>query len=685
MKAYSSDKIRNIALIGHSQEGKTSVAEAMLYNAKTVDRLGKVAAGNSSLDFDPEEIARKISISLGVSYAIVGDTKINLLDCPGAFDFEGEVISALTAVENAVVVTSGNGTLSVGTEKALETLSERKIPAILFISGLDKENSSFKNTIAAITEVCKKVDVLYLPIMDGYKMIGYVDIPEHKAYDLSGKEIAIPAALADDVAEYNNAIKEKIAETSEELLEKYFGGEDFTEEETQQGILTAIMNGDMVIAMGGSGVANFGVDILTQAIIKYGVAPSHVTKTYIKEDGSSVELQADASAPFAGQIIKTVTNQFGKMSIMKIFSGTLTNGDTVYNPNSQKTERISAIYALKGKLNDTFDTNAFAGDIVAISKLQNTATGDTLESTELKGAFENITFPVPVISFAVSAAKEGDEEKVIQGLIKMQDEDATFKVVKNLETGETLVSGLGEIQLDVISKRVKSKFGAEPKLSKPRIAYRETIRKMAEGEGTHKKQTGGAGQFGKCKIRFEPGAEDGVFEFVDAVVGGVIPGQFIPAVEKGLREARLEGVLAGFPVYNLKCTVFDGKYHPVDSKEVAFISAAKLAYAEALPKASPCFLEPICEVVVTVPDYYLGDIMGDMNKRRGRILGTDSKNGKQVITIEVPEGEMYRYATDLRAMTQGRGRFTMQFLRYEETPANIAQEIIKEYKTDKKA
>lgn len=680
MKAYSSDKIRNIALIGHSQEGKTSVAEAMLFNAKTIDRLGKVAQGNSSMDFDPEEIARKISISMGVSYCLVGDVKINLLDCPGAFDFEGEVISALTAVENAVVVTSGNGSLSVGTEKALDTLAEQKIPAFLFISGLDKENSSFKNTIAAITEVYKKVDVIYLPIMDGYKMIGYVDVPAHKAYDMNGKEIAIPASLTDEVAEYNYAIKEKIAETSEELMEKFFAEEEFTDEEIQQGILSAIQSGDMIIAMGGSGVANFGVDILTKAIVKYGATPSHVEKKYVKEDGDVITLKSDENAFFAGQVVKTVTNQFGKSSIVKIFSGTLNNGDTVYNPNTQKTERISAIYALKGKLNDQFDTKACAGDIVALSKLQNTSTGDTLEAMDAKGHFEEISFPVPVISFAVSAAKEGDEEKVIQGLIKMQDEDATFKVSKNLETGETLVCGLGEIQLDVISKRVKSKFGAEPKLNKPRIAYRETIRKMAEGEGTHKKQTGGAGQFGKCKVRFEPGAEDGVFEFVDAVVGGVIPGQFIPAVEKGLREARLEGVLAGFPVYNLKCTVFDGKYHPVDSKEVAFISAAKLAFNEAIPKASPCFLEPICEVIVTVPDSYLGDIMGDMNKRRGRILGTDSKNGKQVITIEVPEGEMYRYATDLRAMTQGRGRFSMKFLRYEEAPANVAQDIIKEYK-----
>ena len=678
MKNFKTDFIRNVALIGHSGEGKTTLAEAMMFETKCIDRFGKVDDGTSTMDYDPEEINRKISISMSLGYALYRDCKINILDVPGFFDFEGEMVAALHAADSAVVVTSASGSLTVGTEKALDMCKEKKTAALIFVNAVDKENSDFFGTVDAIMEKFKNVVPIELPIMEGGKMVGSVDVLSSKAYDLQGKELATPANLQAKLEEYNGKLMEMIAETDEDLMMKFFDGEAFTEEEIQKGIHAAIADDIFIPLVAGNAATSKGVKRLLDKLVDLMPHPERAHKIGATLGGAHVEVAVDASKPFSAQVIKSIVDPYvGKLLIFKVVTGKLTSGDTVNNNTVEKPEKVGAIYVLKGKKQETVDSLE-AGDIGALAKLTYTNTNDTLASADNKVVYDTIEFPAPVISYAVKAAK--DEEKAIQGLIKMQEEDATFKVEKNIETGDVLISGLGEAQLDIMCKRVKAKLGIDISWQEPRVAYRETIRKTASAEGKHKKQSGGAGQYGDVFIKFEPGAADGEFEFVDAVVGGAVPRQFIPAVEKGLREAIKHGVLAGYPMVNLKATLYDGKYHPVDSKEVAFVTAAKLSYADGVAAAGPCFLEPIMEAKITVPDDYLGDILGDMNKRRGRILGTDSLGGKQVITAEVPQAEMFRYATDLRSMTQGRGKFEMHLVRYEEVPGSANAKIIEDAK-----
>lgn len=664
MKVYSSDAIRNVALIGHSGEGKTSLAEAILFNAKSIDRLGRVDDGNSTMDYDTEEINRKISISLGLGYAEWKNAKLNILDTPGFFDFVGEVIAALNVADGAVIVTSASGQMTVGTEKALDLVTEQKIPAILYVNGVNKENANYIETVNAIREAgYKKVVFAEIPIVENLKMVGVVNVLEGKAFDMSGKQIDIPSNIADTYEEARLAIIEMAAETDDELMMKYFDGEELTHEEVIKGIQAAIAEDKAIIAVGGSATGNMGITNLMDNIIKFLPAP-----------------KTDENAPFLAQVFKSVVDPFvGKMLLFKVKGGKVASGETVFNSIAEKNEKIGGLYVLKGKKQEGVE-KLMAGDIGAVAKLSYTNTGDTLCDSSKKAVCDPIPFPEPVISLAVTSAKQDDEEKVIASLYKLLEEDSTYKVEKNIETNEMLLSGIGETQLEIICKKVKNKFGVEAVLREPRVSYRETIKKIVEQEGKHKKQSGGAGQFGQCHIRFEPGAEDGVFEFVDAVVGGAIPRQFIPAVEKGLREAIKKGVLAGYPMVNLKCTVFDGKYHPVDSKEIAFITAAKLAYSDGCAKANPIFLEPIMSVKVVVPESYMGDVLGDLNKRRGRILGMDLIDGKQVINAEVPQSEILKYATDLRSMTQGRGAFSKEFLRYEEVPASSSAKIIEDAK-----
>ncbi len=678
MRNFKTDFIRNVALIGHSGEGKTTLAEAMMFEAKTIDRFGKVDDGTSTMDYDDEEIKRKISISLSLGYAIHRDTKINILDVPGFFDFEGEMAAALHAADSAVVVTSASGSITVGTEKALEMCNDKKTPAFIFVNAVDKDNSDFNGTAKAIMAKYANVVPIELPIMEGGKMVGRADVISGKAFDNAGKEISIPAAMQADVDEYNAKIMEMIAETDEELMMKFFDGEKFTDEEIQKGIHSAIADDIFIPLIAGNAQTSKGVVSLMDKLVDLMPHPqrAHKTKGFI--GGEETAVAVDPDAPFSAQVIKSVVDPYvGKLLIFKVITGKISSGDGVVNNTAEKPEKIGALYVLKGKKQEAVD-RLEAGDIGAVAKLVYTNTNDTLAAADNKIKYDTIVFPQPVISYAVKAAK--DEEKAIQGLIKMQEEDATFKVEKNVETGDVLISGLGEAQLDIMCKRVKAKLGIDISWQEPRVAYRETIRKTASAEGKHKKQSGGAGQYGDVFIKYEPGAADGEFEFVDAVVGGAVPRQFIPAVEKGLREAIKHGVLAGYPVVNLKATLYDGKYHPVDSKEIAFITAAKLSYADGVAQASPCFLEPIMEAKITVPDEYLGDILGDMNKRRGRILGTDMANGKQIITAEVPQAEMFRYATDLRSMTQGRGKFEMHQVRYEEVPSSSNDKIIADAK-----
>ena len=681
MAVFHKDKIRNIALIGHGGEGKTSLLEAMLYKTKAIDRLGKVNDGNTVSDYDQEEIARKMSISLSMAYVLYKDYKFNVLDVPGFFDFEGEMVAALSVADAAILVTGATGAVPVGAEKALEYCSEHNVPVFIWVNGVNKENSSFDATLQAYRDKYgAKVIAIELPIMQGTNMKGYVDAMQHKAFDTDGAEIAIPAELEGKLAEEDGILMEAVAEASEELMEKYFGGEDISAEEKRSGLRTRFAAGEVYPVVAGVAVDKPVLTALFDHIVDLFPAPGESVKHGYTVGDKHETVDIDENGKFAAQVFKTIVDPFiGKLLMFKVMRGKVSTGDTVYNVEADENEKISSMSIIRGKKQEAVD-QMFAGDIGAFAKLNYTTTNNTLCDPSEIVKFDPIEFPEPVISFAVSSADKGSEDKVFAGLNKMLDEDSTFTLEKNAETNEMIISGMGEMQLDIICKKVKNKFNATAVLKEPRIAYRETIKKTVEAEGKHKKQSGGAGQFGQCSVRFEPGAADGVFEFVDAVVGGAIPRQYIPAVEKGLREAAPKGILADYPVINLKCTVFDGKSHPVDSKEIAFITAAKLAFQDGCSRANPVFLEPIMHIDITVPDSYMGDIMGDLSKRRGRILGTDSVNGKTVVSAEAPQAELAKYATDLRSMTQGRGKFVTKFERYEEVPASQAAKIIEDYK-----
>lgn len=685
--SFLSKNIRNIAIVGHSGEGKTSLAEAILFNGKSIDRLGRTADGNTVMDYDEQEIAKKISISLAVAYTVWRDTKINLIDVPGFYDFEGEAEEAMRAATGAVLVADASGSMSVGAEKMVDYCLRHKMPLIIFVNGIDKENANFVATVEAFREKYgRKIATMHSPIMEGNKMKGYVSIISSKAYEFTkgGRvSVDIPENMKGEVQAIKNGLIEAAAETSDELLDKYFSEGTLPNDDIITGIKIGVAAGDCIPVLGGSALQNMGVINLMEEIVDLMPSPEECPPQPAEKDGAPVEVKCDASAPFAAQVFKTTVDPFvGKLNMLRVFSGTLKSGMTVLNSAKGEKERINQLYLLKGKKQEAVD-ELVAGDIGAVSKLNCTDTGDTLCDENEKLVFPPIEFPKPVLTLAIYAGKSGDEDKIFQGLNRLAEEDYTFKVEKDKETGEMVIRGQGETQLEVLSKKLKSKFGCDVVLTDPKIAYRETIRTSAEAEGKHKKQSGGAGQFGVVNIRFEPGAADGEFEFVDAVVGGAVPRQFIPAVEKGLREAVKKGVLAGYPMTNLKCTLFDGKYHPVDSKEVAFVSAAKLAYDDGCRRAQPVLLEPIYKVKVIVPESYMGDILGDMNKRRGRILGMDLIEGRQVINAEVPLAEMGRYATDLRSMTQGRGRFESEFDHYEEVPYAAQEKIVQETNANK--
>ena len=675
------ENIRNVAVIGHSGEGKTSVCEAILFNARATDRLGKVTEGNTVTDYDEQEIARKMSISLSVAYVMWDNVKINLLDVPGFYDFEGELSEALRAAGGALIVTGASGTLTVGAEKAIDICLKNKIPMVIFINGMDKENADYAGTVAALkAKYAAKIAPIQIPLMEGNKMVGYINALKDAAYQFTGtglKDIPIPDDMKGTLADMQASLTETAAENDEELLDKYFGEGALSKDEVILGIRKGIYNVNTIPVMAGSALQNRGIINLIEEIVKY--MPNAVERREIlaqSEDGEElVPISCKAMAPFAAQVFKTTVDPFvGKLNVMKVFRGILKAGSTVYNANTGKTERISQIYLLKGKKQEP-TAELGAGDIGAVSKLANTNTGDTLCDENAKVKFDPIHFPRPVLSMAIYAEKKGEEDKIFQGLNRLSEEDRTFTVTKNPETGEMILSGLGETQLDVINKKLKAKFNVSAVLKTPKIAYRETIRKTVEAEGKHKKQSGGHGQYGHCKVRFEPC--DAPFEFAEEVVGGSVPKQYIPAVEKGLAECMPHGVLAGYPVTGVRAVLYDGSYHDVDSSEMAFKLAAAIAFKEGLKNAKPVLLEPIMKLKIGIPEAYLGDIMGDMNKRRGRILGIDLVDNMQVVNAEAPQAELQKYATDLRSMTQGRGKFVLELARYEEVPPAEAEKIVK--------
>ena len=684
--SINSNNIRNIAVIGHSGEGKTSVVEAILFNAHATDRLGKVVDGNTVTDSDEQEIARKMSISLSVAYAMWEGVKINLLDSPGFYDFEGEENEALRAAGGALIVTGASGSVSVGAEKAIDKCLKNKIPMVLFINGMDKENADYTGTVAALKEKYKgKIAPIQIPLMEGNKMVGYVNALTERAYRFTGeglKDIDIPADSKHTLVSMQESLAETAAENDEALMDKYFEEGTLSREDTIRGIRKGIHSVSTIPVMAGSATQNRGIINLIGEIVKYMPSAEErremLATSLDTDDPVSITCE---EGPFAAQVFKTVVDPFvGKLNVMKVFRGTLKSGTTVYNATTGKTERINQIYLLRGKKQEPV-SELSAGDIGAVNKLAATNTGDTLCDENVKVKFDPIHFPRPVLSMAIYAEKKGEEDKIFQGLNKLAEEDYTFTVTKNKETGEMLINGQGETHLDVINRKLKAKFNVSALLKTPKIAYRETIRKTVEAEGKHKKQSGGHGQYGHCKVRFEP--FEGEFEFAEEVVGGSVPKQYIPAVEKGLIECLPHGVLAGYPVTGLRAVLYDGSYHDVDSSEMAFKLAAALAFKEGLKNARPVLLEPVMKLKIAIPENFLGDIMGDMNKRRGRILGIDMMEGMQVVNAEAPQAEIQRYATDLRSMTQGRGKFTAELARYEEVPAGEAEKIVKARQAEK--
>lgn len=689
MKSYAIDKIRNIAIVGHGNEGKTTLTEAMLFNAGATDRFGRVEDGTTTTDYDSEEIKRQISISAALAPLEWKNHKINIIDVPGYFDFVGEMIEALRVADGAVIVVGAVSGMAVGTEKAWDYCEKYGTPRMIFVNQMDREHANYMKVIDQLKEKYGTAIVpFHIPIMESGQFKGYVNAIDMTAREFNGKEvkqIPIPDQMLDEVEPIRTMIVEAVAETSEELMEKYFEGEEFTDEEIRTAIRKGVLDGEIVPVLCGSALNNAGIKELMDEIINYLPSPADrpaAVGTDPKTE-DTIEREPKSSEPFSAFVFKTVIDPFvGKLSIFKVMSGELTAGASVYNSNKQTNEKTGSLYILKGKKQLQVD-KITTGDIGAFAKLQHTTTGDTLCDPNSPIVYEGIEFPEPSISLAVEAEKQGDEDKVFSGLSRLMEEDPTFKVEQRKDIRQTLISGIGEMQLDIIASKLKSKFGVGVVFKEPKVAYRETIRKSIKAEGKYKKQTGGHGQYGHVWIEFEPiDLNEKEFEFVDRIVGGVVPRQYIPAVEKGLIEALSNGVLAGYPMVGIKATLYDGSHHSVDSSELAFKVAASLAFRK-LEEANPVLLEPIMKAEVIVPDEYMGDVIGDLNRRRGRILGmTPIGGGMQKIEAEVPEAEMFKYATDLRSMTQARGSFKLSFVRYEEVPANISAKVIEQAKKE---
>ncbi len=673
--------IRNVAVIGHSGEGKTTLVEAMLFNGGMIDRMGKVEDGTTVSDFDELEKQKKISVYTSVSYLIWKGVKINLIDLPGFYDFEGERHQGLTACGAAILVVGANGSLPVGAESVVEYCQRLGKPLIIFINGMDKDNADYIGTLRALREkYAGKIAPIQMPIMAGGKMTGYINSLQEKAYKFSNQgpqEIAIPVELEPQHVEMKASLMETAAENDDLLLDKFFEEGDLTREETIHGIRLGIATGNVIPVMAGSALQNRGVINLLNEIVQY-MPNANERKNTLATDVDADELinvDCEEDGAVAAQVFKTVYDPYsGKLNYVKVFRGALKAGATVFNATTGKEERIGQVYLIKGKKLEGVSALT-AGDIGAVNKLADTNTNDTLCAVGTNIRFDAIRFPKPNISLAVRAVNKTDEDKMFAGFARIAEEDYTFTCEKRADTAELVISGQGEVQLELIAKKLKARYGIDVVVSDPKIPYRETIRKTANAEGKHKKQSGGHGQYGHVKVRFEPCEEE--FVFAEEVVGGAVPKQYFPAVEKGLKECMFRGVLAGFPVTGVKAVLTDGSYHDVDSSEMAFKAAAALAFREGIKNASPVILEPVLKLKIAVPADYLGNVMGDISKRRGRIVGSVADGKLTIVTAEAPQSEVAKYATDLRSFTQGKGKFSTEFLRYEEVPPQIAEKIIK--------
>lgn len=686
MKQYQARNILNIALAGHSGSGKTSIAEAMLYLAGAADRLGKVGDGSTVCDFDPEEIKRKTSVMTAAAPLEWKNFKLNLLDTPGLFDFEGGLREAVRAADSVLIAISGKDGVCVGTEKAAAAADARGLSKIFFVNGLCDEGADFYKVFENLKasfgpSVCPVV----VPFIENGKANIYVNMLEYKAYEYHGGkavEVKMPD-MGTRLDGLRTAIYEAVAETGDDMFEKYFSGESFTPEEVIVGISKGVKSGAVSPVFCGDALLLNGIDQLLNGLV--WLAPCAADKSGeigSNENGDPVEVTAEENAATAAIVFRTVADPFiGKLSYIKVISGRLSSDSQLVNMTTGSAERIGKTLVMHGKKQEDAPFIG-AGDIGAVPKLSDVKTGDTLCSPSRKVVLAGVSYPAPSLSMAVLPKNKGEEDKVAQGILRLEEEDPTIRFRNNAETHQMVLSGMGEQHLDVIASRLKRKFGVEIVLEKPRVAYRETIRKKVQVQGKYKKQTGGHGQYGDVWIEFEPCDAQGM-EFGERVVGGAVPKNFFPAVEKGLRESVEKGPIAGYPVVGLRATLYDGSYHPVDSSEMSFKMAAALAYKTGMPKAGPVLLEPIGTLRCAVPDANMGDIMGEVNKRRGRVLGmSPADDGMQTIEADVPEAEMHDFSTYVRQVTQGRGSFTFEFARYEEAPPPVAQKVIEAAKAN---
>jgi elongation factor G len=688
MKDYKTDNLRNVGIIGHSSSGKTALAEALLYYTKTIDRLGKIEEGSTTSDYDVEEKKRGISLSASVIPFEWNDKKINLVDIPGYFDFIGEEIQGIKAIDVSMIVVCGAAGIQVGTEKAWEYCNKMKLPRAFFINKLDRENSDYDKVLSDLkSKFGITVVPIQYPIGKESEFTGVIDVIKRKVkvHDKKTNKVElkeIPEEYLDKVEECKQMIMEAVAETEEELLDKYFSEGELSDEEIYRGLINGCCTGEIAPVMCGSSLEVIGMGALIEDIVGCFPSPDKMVRTaYKKLNDNNNTLKIDEDKPFSAFIFKTVADPFvGKLSIFRVLTGKAAADSIVYNSSKERNEKMGNLYFLRGK-NQIPTKEITAGDIGAVAKLQYTATGDTICDINNKVVYEPMEFPEPVISMAVLPKSKGDEDKISSALTKLLEEDPTFRVSRDVENAETIISGVGETHLDVIASKLKNKFGAEVILQNPKVPYRETIKGVADIQGKHKKQSGGHGQYGDVKIKFEP-RNDGndELQFVDQVVGGVVPRNYIPAVEKGLKDCIQHGVLAGYPVIRLRAVLHDGSYHPVDSSEMAFKIAASLAYKKGVELAKPILLEPIMHLEVMVPSDYMGDVIGDINKKRGRVLGMEPVDGMERVTAEVPMSELFKYATDLRSISQARGSFRCNFERYEEVPALEADKIIENAK-----
>ena len=687
MQTYKYEKIRNVAVLGHGSCGKTTLVEAMAYTTGITKRLGRVEEGNTISDYDKEEQKRLFSISATVVPILWEETKINFIDTPGYFDFVGEVEEAVSAADAAVIVVSAKAGVEVGTQKAWDICERFKLPRMFFVTDMDDDNASYRNVVENLKErYGNRIAPFHTPIRENEKFVGFVNVVKNAGRRFTNNlgeyvDGEIPEYCKEYSENYRAALMESIAESSEELMEKYFEGEEFTMVEIENAIRTSVGSGDMVPVLCGSGVQARGTFALLQAIDKYFPSPNKGVVTGMSQKtGTTFFADYDANKDFSARVWKTIADPFiGKFSLIKVCSGVLKSDSVIYNANKETEEKLSRLYILRGK-EQIEVKELYAGDIGAIGKLSDTQTGDTLSTKANPIIYDPIKVSVPYTYVRYEAKNKGDDDKISQALSKVMEEDKTLAIVNDKENRQTLLYGIGDQQLEVTVSKILNRYKAEMVISKPKIAYRETIKKQVQVQGRHKKQSGGAGQFGDVIMIFEPSGDlDKPYIFEEKIFGGSVPKNFFPAIEKGIQESVLAGPLAGYPVVGIKATLIDGSYHPVDSNEMAFKLAARKAFKLGVMDAMPIILEPIATLKVVVPDKFTGDIMGDLSKRRGRVLGMNPlANGRQEIVADIPQSELFGYSTDLRSMTGGIGDFSYEFARYEPATADVQARVIEE-------